>query len=177
MRDARAKKECKYLAKVYDGKTNELTDLMILDSEEYKRLKENQEKYAPTNNIQFLKEVFSPDNPQKSLTNVNLERLIACLEKYVISITYKGPHSVQFELNDEKTKHIITFYTSLNKAYLELMKLTNSFYQINTRYIVNYRFINRKKITKREIEVQEKCHRVNKKFENNIEIIKRLINS
>jgi len=129
--------------------------------------------YASKNDILFLKEVFRPDKRIKKISSVDEVKLKKCLEKYVISITYRGPHSVQFEIWDGETKQIITFYTRLKDAFTELSKITDCFYLINTRFIANYKFVDKEKIIKREIVVNGTSHRVNKNYVQNVELIKR----
>lgn len=164
------KGNCK--VKFYRGE--QLDGILTLNPEEYNKLKDNQEFYASKNVILFLKEVFRPDKHIKKITGVDNTTLKNYLENFVISIIYKGQHSVQLEIcDDDGTKQIVTFYTRLKDAFTELSKITDCFYPINTRFIANYHFIDKEKIIKREIVVNGKSHRVNKNYVQNVELIKR----
>lgn len=171
MAEAEDKQKGNCQVRLYRGE--QLDGILTLNPEEYNKLKDNQGFYTSKNDILFLKEVFRPDKRIKKKSSVDEVKLKKCLEKYVISITYRGPHSVQFEIWDGETKQIITFYTRLKDAFTELSKITDCFYLINTRFIANYKFVDKEKIIKREIVVNGTSHRVNKNYVQNVELIKR----
>lgn len=171
MGEAENKQKGNCQVRLYRGE--QLDGILTLNPEEYNKLKDNQGFYASKNVILFLKEVFRPDKHIKKITGVDKTTLKNCLENFVISIIYKGQHSVQLEICDDETKLIVTFYTRLKDAFTELSKITDCFYPINTRYIANYHFIDKEKIIKREIVVNGTSHRINKKYVQNVELIKR----
>lgn len=137
-------------------------------------MENHMEEYYYQKYINCLKATFNPKLKEKKIKNTESEELRNSLDEMVVSITYLSPHTVQLELNDEKRTKIITFYYSLENAVKEIQKVTDSFFQINTRYVVNYRFITENIVNKKQIYVKGECHRVNKKFSENIEKIKQL---
>ena len=137
-------------------------------------MENHMEEYSIQKYINCLKATFNPKLKEKKIKNTESVELRNALEEIVISLTYLSPHIVQLELNDEKRTKIITFYHSLEKALKEIQKITDCFFQINTRYVVNYRFITENIVNKKQIHVKNECHRVNKKFSENIETIKKL---
>ena len=152
---------------------------MPLDSSHYQAYhKEYHEKFTPEKCIAFLTKLFEPSWNKKSIGNHFNEdeayHLRACLMD-VIAITYSGEHSVQliYYKNGKQTV-IPTFYTSLNMAVEDLKPWVDYFYQINTKYVVNHWHVSNKPLNRREIHVNGKIHRVNKKFITNIDLIKKI---